>query len=97
MLPDKNIIANIQQNNDYLMGIIDGKTRNWSVEPRYQKIIKYSDGIGAGVRKIKGKCTEDTIIFVLEIFDSKGKVLYILKEEAVSLSNFTEIILSVDN
>lgn len=97
LLPDKNIMATIQDDSDYLMGIIDGKARNWNVEPRYQKIIKYADGIGAGVRKIKEKCTEDTIIFVLEIFDSKGKVLYISKEEAVSLSNFTEIILSVDN
>jgi hypothetical protein len=91
LLPDDNIMATIHQESDVFMGVIDGKTKEWIVEPIYQKIIKYSKGIGAGIRKIEEKCTEDTIVFVLEIFDSSGKVTYITAEETMSFSKFEDI------
>lgn len=97
LLPDGSILAAVLGEEGFLLGTIDGSTKNWIIEPRYEKVIKYSKGSGAGIRKVKEKCTENTVVFVIEIFDSKGRVNFVTPEETMSLSNFTDILLNEDS
>ena len=88
ILPDGNILGTVLQKDEFYTGLLNPKTEEWIIKPTYYKIIRYSNGVGAGIRKITGKSTDDTIVFVIEIFDNQGAIRYTSEEETMTLDDF---------
>ncbi|HHV28771.1 WG repeat-containing protein [Acetivibrio mesophilus] len=88
LMDDGNVLATVLKEDEFYTGLVDPKTEKWIIEPIYYNVIKYSGGVGVGIRKIKEKCTEETIVFVAEVFDSLGKIKYTSKEQSTSLDIF---------
>ena len=87
-LPDEKVIANVLKEDGFYVGIIAPDTKQWILEPVYYAIIRYQDGSGIGIRRIDSKSTEENVVFVTEIFNQLGQVIYTSSEETMTLDEF---------
>ncbi len=63
----------------------------WLIPPLYYKILTFNGDKGAGIRIIDDKSTNDKIVFVTEIFNQNGEVIYSSQEEYMDYDNFIKI------
>ena len=100
---DDNYLAYLIEGQNMHIGLINEGLDRWILEPRhYYKVFFYRDGFGGALRIIEeirkdildseGEFTTtdiiDEVIFVTEIFNNKGEIVYTSKEETMKADKF---------
>jgi hypothetical protein len=62
----------------------------WLVQPQYYKILTFNGNRGAGIKITKHDKANDIIIFVTEIFNRNGGIIYVSPEAHMNYDDFTK-------